>query len=67
MDRHQARLHARYQRGIHHEIRKTYPKTGNSGLEDLFAASGPNVISFAGGYPDRSLFPTQQLNQAFKH
>lgn len=43
------------------------PKTGNSGLEDLFAASGPNVISFAGGYPDRSLFPTQQLNQAFKH
>ncbi|MEI5840618.1 PLP-dependent aminotransferase family protein [Lacticaseibacillus rhamnosus] len=42
-------------------------KTGNSGLEDLFAASGPNVISFAGGYPDRSLFPTQQLNQAFKH
>ena len=28
-------------------------KTGHSGLEDLFAASGPNVISFAGGYPDR--------------
>ncbi|MFK5281040.1 PLP-dependent aminotransferase family protein, partial [Lacticaseibacillus paracasei] len=23
-------------------------KTGHSGLEDLFAASGPNVISFAG-------------------
>ena len=46
---------------------KRTQKTGNSGLEDLFAASGPNVISFAGGYPDRSLFPTQQLNQAFKH
>ena len=40
-------------------------KTGHSGLEDLFAASGPNVISFAGGYPDRDLFPTKQLNQAF--
>ena len=46
---------------------KRTQKTGKSGLEDLFAASGPNVISFAGGYPDRSLFPTQQLNQAFKH
>ena len=46
---------------------KRTQKTGNSGLEDLFAASGPNVISFAGGYPDRSLFPTKQLNQAFKH
>ena len=46
---------------------KRTQKTGNSGLEDLFAASGPNVISFAGGHPDRSLFPTQQLNQAFKH
>ena len=46
---------------------KRTQKTGNSGLEDLFAASGPNVISFAGGYPDRSLFPTQQLNQAFKN
>ena len=46
---------------------KRTQKTGNSGLEDLFAASGPNVISIAGGYPDRSLFPTQQLNQAFKH
>ncbi|KMO49074.1 aspartate aminotransferase [Lacticaseibacillus rhamnosus] len=46
---------------------KRTQKTGNSGLEDLFAASGPNVISFAGGYPDRSLFPTQQLNQAFEH
>ena len=40
-------------------------KTGHSGLEDLFAASGPNVISFAGGYPDRDVFPTKQLNQAF--
>ncbi|OLS05014.1 aspartate aminotransferase [Lacticaseibacillus casei] len=46
---------------------KRTQKTGKSGLEDLFAASGPNVISFAGGYPDRSLFPTQQLNRAFKH
>ncbi len=49
------------------KLAKRTQKTCNSGLEDLFAASGPNVISFAGGYPDRSLFPTQQLNQAFKH
>ena len=46
---------------------KRTQKTGNSGLEDLFAASGPNVISFAGCYPYLILFPTQQLNQAFKH
>ncbi|KRK31482.1 HTH containing DNA-binding domain and MocR family aminotransferase [Lacticaseibacillus rhamnosus DSM 20021 = JCM 1136 = NBRC 3425] len=54
-------------RGFIMKFAKRTQKTGNSGLEDLFAASGPNVISFAGGYPDRSLFPTQQLNQAFKH
>ncbi|WP_461213774.1 aminotransferase-like domain-containing protein [Lacticaseibacillus sp. GG6-2] len=36
-----------------------------TGLEALFAASTPDVISFAGGYPDRSLFPKRELNAAF--
>ncbi len=36
-----------------------------AGLEALFAASAPDVISFAGGYPDRSLFPKAELNAAF--
>ncbi|AEV95801.1 aminotransferase-like domain-containing protein [Pediococcus claussenii] len=40
-------------------------KTSNSGLDEIFAASGPGVISFAGGYPDQQLFPKQELEKAF--
>ncbi len=47
------------------ELAQRNYQTSAAGLETLFAASAPDVISFAGGYPDRSLFPRQELNQAF--
>ncbi|MCI1986277.1 MAG: PLP-dependent aminotransferase family protein [Lactobacillus sp.] len=47
------------------ELAQRNYQTSASGLEALFAASAPDVISFAGGYPDRSLFPRQELNHAF--
>lgn len=47
------------------ELAQRNYQSAAAGLEALFAASAPDVISFAGGYPDRSLFPTEALNQAF--
>ena len=49
------------------ELAQRNYQNASAGLEALFAASNPNVISFAGGYPDRKLFPTTQLNRAFAH
>ncbi|KRO18869.1 aminotransferase-like domain-containing protein [Lacticaseibacillus saniviri] len=40
-------------------------KTSSAGLDAIFAASGPNVISFAGGYPDATLFPEHAMQAAF--
>jgi len=40
-------------------------KTSASGLDALFAATSADVISFAGGYPDGQLFPTQAMRAAF--
>lgn len=49
------------------ELAQRNYQNASAGLEALFAASNPSVISFAGGYPDRKLFPTRELNQAFAH
>nr|WP_239690515.1 PLP-dependent aminotransferase family protein [Loigolactobacillus backii] len=41
-------------------------KTTDNGLTDLFAyASNPDLISFAGGYPNDQLFPKAELQAAF--
>lgn len=39
--------------------------TMQSGLDELFTAPDPELISFAGGYPDATMFPQAALQGAF--
>lgn len=49
------------------KLAKRTKKTSHSGLDEIFAASKPGMISFAGGYPDSKLFPRVEIEQAFSH
>ncbi|WP_416353221.1 PLP-dependent aminotransferase family protein [Agrilactobacillus fermenti] len=40
-------------------------RTAQSGLGNVFAASNPNLISFAAGFPAEDLFPKAALKKAF--
>jgi len=41
--------------------------TSKSGLNAIYPSQDPEMISFTGGFPDASLFPTQELGDSFQN